>query len=567
MSAVGWLQIVLFFAILIVIAIPLGIYLYRVFEGGRTPLDPVLRPVERVLYAACGINAHSGQHWTSYAASVLAFNLVGLVVVYALQRLQGGLPLNPEGLGAVAPDLSFNTAVSFTTNTNWQAYSGESTMSYLTQMAGLAFQNFVSAATGIAVAIAVVRGFTRRAAADLGNFWVDLTRATLWVLLPGAIVLALVFAAQGAVQNLRPYAELTVVEGTVVRLPMGPGASQEAIKLLGTNGGGFFNANSAHPLSNPTPFTNLLQMLAIFAIPAALTYTFGRMAGDQRQGWAIFAAMSVLFLGGVAVVYAAEAAGNPTVNALGIGPNANLEGKELRFGVGNSALFAVVTTAASCGAVNAFLDSFTPLGGLVPMLNIQLGEIIFGGVGSGLYGMLIFVVLAVFLAGLMVGRTPEYLGKKLQAREVKWATLAVLAPALSILGFTAVASVTDAGTSSVSNPGPHGFSQMLYAFTSGTGNNGSAFGGLNANTVFYNVAVGLAMLVGRYFVIIPVLGIAGALVVKQRSEVSAGTFPTHGPLFVVLLVFVILIVGALTYFPSYALGPVVEHLIMNRGGA
>jgi K+-transporting ATPase ATPase A chain len=566
MTANGWIQIVLFLVLLLGGTVPLGAYMYRVFERKRTWLDPVLRPVERGIYAVCGVDEHREQRWTAYAASVLLFALVSMAWVYLLQRVQGGLPLNPEGFPGVRQDTAFNTAASFATNTNWQAYSGEATMSYLTQMAALTFQNFVSAATGFGILLALIRGFTRRSVSGLGNFWVDLVRGTLWVLLPISFVGALFFVSQGVIQNLRDYVDVTTLEGATQRIPMGPNASQEFIKMFGINGGGFFNANSAHPLSNPSPLTNLVQMLAIFAIPAGLTYTFGLMVGDRRQGWAIFAAMSVLFLAGVLVTYWAESAGNSVVNALGLGDLSNMEGKETRFGIAGSSLFAVVTTAASCGAVNSFLDSFTPIGGLVPMVNIQLGEVIFGGVGSGLAVMLIFAIIALFVGGLMVGRTPEYLGKKLQAREIKFAMLVVLIPSLSILSLTALASVAgDYGTKTILNPGPHGLSEMLYAYTSGTGNNGSAFGGLGVNTIFYNLTIGVAMLVGRFFVIIPVLGVAGSLAGKRRAEATAGTFPTHTPLFVGLLVGVVAIVGALTFFPALALGPVVEQFLMRAG--
>jgi potassium-transporting ATPase potassium-binding subunit len=566
MTLNGWLQILVHFLLIVAVTVPLGAYMFRVFERRRTWLDPVLRPVERGIYAVAGVDETREQRWTGYAVSVLLFSVFGMLWVYLVQRLQGSLPLNPEGLTGVTDHTAFNTAASFTTNTNWQAYAGESTMSYLTQMTALTVQNFVSAATGFGIVLALIRGFSRRSVNEVGNFWVDLVRGTLWVLLPISIVGALFFVSQGVIQNLRDFVEVTTLEGAVVRVPMGPNASQEFIKMFGINGGGFFNANSAHPLSNPSPLTNLVQMVAIFAIPAGLTYTFGLMVGDRRQGWAIFAAMSVLFLLGVLVTYWAEAAGNPIVNALGIGDAGNMEGKEVRFGITASALFAVVTTAASCGAVNAFLDSFTPIGGLVPMLNIQLGEVIFGGIGSGLAVMLIFAIIALFVGGLMVGRTPEYLGKKLQAREIKLAMLVILIAPLSILGFTALASVAgDYGTATILNPGPHGLSEMLYAYTSGTGNNGSAFGGLGVNTIFYNLTIGVAMLVGRFFIIVPVLGIAGSLAAKRRAEATAGTFPTHTPLFAGLLVGVVLITGGLTFFPALALGPVVEQLLMRAG--
>jgi potassium-transporting ATPase potassium-binding subunit len=561
----GWLQIILYFLLVLAVTVPMGAYMFRVFERKRTWLDPVLRPVERGIYAVCGVDETREQRWTGFAVSVLIFSILGLLFTYALLRLQENLPLNPEGFPGVRQDTAFNTAVSFTTNTNWQAYGGESTMSYLSQMMGLAIHNFFSAAIGIAIAIAVIRGFARRSVNELGNFWVDLVRCTLWILLPICFVGALVLVSQGAIQNFRGYVDVTTLEGATQRVPMGPASSQEFIKMLGTNGGGFFNANSAHPLSSPSPFTNLLEMVAIFAIPAGLTYTFGLMVGDRRQGWVLFAAMSAIFLAGVLVVYWSESAGNPIVNALGIGSNGNWEGKEVRFGIPVSSLFTVITTAASCGAVNSFIDSYTPIGGLVPMINIQLGEIVFGGVGSGFYGILIFAILSVFIAGLMVGRTPEYLGKKIQAREVKLAMLAVLVLEALILGLSGLASVTRVATEEITNPGPHGLSQMLYAFSSGTGNNGSAFGGLGVNTIFYNMLIGAAMWFGRYFVIIPVLALAGSLAAKRRAEATAGTFPTHTPLFAGLLVGVIVIVGALTFFPAYSLAPIVEQLQMRDG--
>ena len=573
MTLNGWLQVALYAGVLALCVKPLGLYMARVFSGERTWLNPVLHPAERFIYKVSGVDPRQEQHWTTYTAAMLLFNLAGFVLLYALQRLQHVLPLNPQALDSVAPDLAFNTAVSFTANTNWQAYSGESTMSYLVQMAGLTVQNFLSAATGIALAIALIRGFARRSAQTLGNFWVDMVRSTLWVLLPLSLVLALVLVWQGVPQNLQPYVDATTVEGGSQMIAQGPVASQEAIKQLGTNGGGFFNANSAHPYENPTPLTNLLEMLAIFVIGSGLTYTFGRMVVDQRQGWAIFAAMAMLFFMGVAVVYWAEAAGNPTFDRLGVNMAAtdtqaggNMEGKEVRFGIANSALFATVTTDASCGAVNSMHDSFTPLGGLVPLFNIMLGEIIVGGVGSGFYGILLFAIVAVFIAGLMVGRTPEYLGKKIEAKEVKMSVLALmLILPLSILGFTALASVYPEGLKGPLNAGPHGFSEMLYAYTSGTGNNGSAFAGLSANTFFYNLTLGLAMLAGRFLFIVPMMAVAGSLVSKQIVPASAGTFPTSNSLFVGLLVGVILIVGGLVYFPALALGPIVEHLMMMAG--
>lgn len=572
MTGNGWLQIAIFTCLVLVFVAPLGEYMRRVFARERTWLDPVLCPVERVIYRLCGVDAKQDQHWTAYTIGMLLFNLAGLVVLYVLQRVQGVLILNPQGFGAVPPDLAFNTAVSFTTNTNWQAYSGESTMSYLVQMSGLAVHNFVSAATGIVLAIALVRGFARASAKSLGNFWVDMVRCVLWILLPLSFVIALALVWQGVPQNLNSYVTATTVEGKTQAIPMGPVASQEAIKQLGTNGGGFFNANCAHPFENPTPLSNLVNMVAIFLIGVALTNTFGRMVGDQRQGWAILAIMMILFAVGVGVLYWAEAKGNPAITRLGVDisvsdaqSGGNMEGKEVRLGIANSAIFATVTTDASCGAVNGMHDSFMPLGGLVPLVNILLGEIIIGGVGSGLYGMLIMAVLAVFIAGLMVGRTPEYLGKKIEAKEIKMCVLAIIVLPLSILGLTALASVHPAGLRGSLNAGPHGFSEILYAFTSGTGNNGSAFAGLSANTVFYNVTIALAMLIGRFLYIVPMMAVAGSLVGKKLVPASAGTFPTHGPMFVFLLLSVIVIVGGLTFFPALALGPVVEHLAMNAG--
>jgi potassium-transporting ATPase potassium-binding subunit len=572
MTTNGLLQILLFLGLVLLVVKPLGLYMARVFEGEWTFLDPVLRPVERGIYRLAGVRATREQHWTSYTLAMLLFNFVGLVVLYGLQRLQHVLPLNPQHFPGVPPDLAFNTAVSFTTNTNWQAYSGESTMSYLVQMAGLTFHNFASAATGIVLAIALIRGFARHTARSVGNFWVDLTRCTLWVLLPLSIVLALIFVWQGVPQNLKQYVTATTVEGSTQTIAQGPVASQEAIKQLGTNGGGFFNANAAHPYENPTPLSNLFSMVAIFAIGAALTNTFGRMVKDERQGWAILAVMMVLFLAGTGVAYWAEAKGNPSFARVGVDmtatdmqPGGNMEGKEVRFGIANSAVYAVATTDASCGAVNSMHDSFTPLGGLVPLVNILLGEIIVGGVGSGLYGILLFAILAVFIAGLMVGRTPEYLGKKLESKEVKMTMLAVLILPLSILGFTALASVLPAGIKGPLNAGSHGFSEIFYAFTSSTGNNGSAFAGLNANTLYYNVTTALAMLIGRFLFIVPMMAVAGSLAAKKSVPASAGTFPTTGPLFVVLLTGVILIVGGLTFFPALSLGPIVEHLNMLTG--
>ncbi|WP_374448437.1 potassium-transporting ATPase subunit KdpA [Stella sp.] len=564
MTINGWLQILLFCILVLALVRPLGGYMTRLFDGGPTLLSPLLGPVERLLYRAAGIDPRAEQGWLGYALAMLAFNLAGFLLLFGLQRLQDVLPLNPAGMAAVPPDLAFNTAASFMTNTNWQNYGGETTMSHLVQMAGLTVQNFVSAATGIAIAVALVRGFARAQARTIGNFWTDLTRATLYVLLPLSLVLALAFVWQGVPQTLSAAVDATTIEGATQTIALGPVASQEAIKMLGTNGGGFFNANSAHPFENPTPLSNLLQMVAIFAIGAALTNVFGRMVGDERQGWAILAAMGVLFLAGVAVAYWAEAGGNPLLAAIGVdGPN--MEGKEVRFGAALSALFAVITTAASCGAVNAMHDSFMPLGGMIPIVNMQLGEVIVGGVGAGLYGMLIFVVIAVFVAGLMVGRTPEYLGKKIEAKEMKMAVLAILCLPLAMLGFTAAAAVLPEAVAAIANPGPHGFSEILYAYTSAAANNGSAFAGLSGNTPWYNTTLGLAMLAGRFLVIIPALAIAGSLAAKKTVPASSGTFPTHGPLFVGLLVGVVLIVGGLTFFPSLALGPVVEHLAMVAG--
>jgi K+-transporting ATPase ATPase A chain len=566
MTAIGWAQIALYCVIVVALTKPLGGYMTRVFTGERTLLGVVLRPIEIGLYRLAGVDARAEQHWTAYAVAMLLFNALGFLFLFGLQRLQDTLPLNPQTFAAVPPDLAFNTAVSFVTNTNWQSYGGESTMSYLTQMLGLTVQNFLSAATGIALALALIRGFARASAQGVGNFWVDLVRCTLCVLLPICFVVALFFVWQGTPQNLNAYVDATTLEGMHQTIAQGPVASQLAIKMLGTNGGGFLNANSAHPYENPTPLSNFVQMLLIFAIGAALTNVFGRMVGDQRQGWAILAAMGVLFLAGVTVVYWAEAHANAALAALGVDARGgNMEGKEVRFGIANSALFATLTTDASCGAVNAMHDSFLPLGGMIPLINIQLGEIIVGGVGSGLYGMLLFAITAVFVAGLMVGRTPEYIGKKIDAKEVKMTMLAILCLPLSILGFTALASVLPAGPAGPANAGPHGFSEMLYAYTSATGNNGSAFAGLAANTVFYNVTLGFAMLIGRFAMIVPMLAVAGSLAAKKKSPPSAGTFPTHGGLFVGLLVGVVLIVGGLTFFPALSLGPLVEQLAMQSG--
>ncbi len=574
MTPNGWIQITLYFVILLLTVKPLGRYMSDVFEGKRTFLSPLLRPVERVTYAICGVRESEEQSWIGYGVAMLLFSLAGFVSLYALMRLQAVLPFNPQHFPAVGEHLSFNTAMSFVTNTNWQSYVPETTMSYLVQMAGLTVHNFVSAATGIALAVALIRGFARRSTQTIGNFWVDLTRSTLYVLLPISIAVGLFFVWQGMPQNLSAYVDASTLEGAKQSIGMGPVASQEVIKMFGTNGGGFFNANSAHPFENPNALTNLVQILLIFSIGAALTNVFGRMVGDQRQGWAIFAVMAVLFLAGTSVAYRAEAQANPAFHGMHIDQIAsatqsggNMEGKEVRFGVANSALFATITTDASCGAVNAMHDSFMPLGGLVPMLNIQLGEIIFGGVGSGLYGMLLFVIVAMFVAGLMVGRTPEYLGKKLEAREVKMAMLAILILPLSILGFTALAAVLPAGLAGPLNAGPHGFSEILYAYTSGTGNNGSAFAGISANTLFYNVTIGFAMLIGRFLMIVPMLAVAGSLAAKKIAPASAGTFPTTGPLFVGLVAGVILIVGGLTFFPALALGPIAEHFAMLAGSS
>ena len=564
MTLNGWIQIVVYCGIIILLVKPLGGYMTRVFQGDRTFLSPILVPVERGLYRLAGTDENEEQHWLSYIAAILFFTIGGMVILYLMQRLQGALPYNPAGMGAVPSDLAFNTAASFVTNTNWQNYGGESTMSYLTQMAGLTVQNFVSAATGIAIAVALIRGFSRKSIRTVGNFWADLVRCTLYILLPLCIVLTLVYVALGVPQTLGAYVDATTVEGAKQTIAVGPVASQLAIKMLGTNGGGFFNVNSAHPFENPDALSNLIQMVSIFALGAALTNVFGRMVGNQKQGWAIFAAMGVLFVAGVVVCYWAEAAGNPLVHALGL-EGGNMEGKETRFGIAMSALFAVITTAASCGAVNAMHDSFMPLGGMIPLINMMLGEIIVGGVGAGFYGMLLLVIIAMFVAGLMVGRTPEYLGKKIEAKEVKMAMLAVLCLPLSMLGFTAISAVMPSAVASIANPGPHGFSEILYAFTSATANNGSAFGGLTGNTPWYNVTIGIAMLMGRFLIIIPVMAIAGSLAMKKAHPESAGTFPTHGSLFVGLLVGVIVIVGGLTFFPALALGPIVEHLAMIGG--
>ncbi|MBJ7532800.1 potassium-transporting ATPase subunit KdpA [Rhodomicrobium vannielii ATCC 17100] len=566
MTLAGWAQILVFCAIVVILAKPLGAYMTRVFSGERTFLSFVLSPVERVFYALAGIDPRAEQRWSAYAISMLAFNFAGFLLLYAILRLQDLLPLNPQGMGGMPPDLALNTAASFVTNTNWQNYGGESTLGYFAQMAGLTVQNFVSAATGIALAVALIRGFTRRSAAGIGNFWADLTRCTLYILLPISLLIALALVWQGMPQNLNPYVETTTLEGGKQVIAQGPVASQVAIKMLGTNGGGFFNANAAHPYENPTPLSNMIQMIAIFALGAGLTNVFGRMAGDQRQGWAIFGAMGVLFLAGVSLAYWAEANGNPLLTALGLdGAPGNMEGKETRFGIAASALFATITTAASCGAVNAMHASLTPLGGLVPLVNMELGEVVIGGVGAGLYGMLLFAILSVFVAGLMVGRTPEYLGKKIEAREVKLTMLAILCLPLMMLGFTAIAVIAPNGLSSVSSAGPHGFSEVLYAYTSAAANNGSAFAGLSGNTVFYNTTLAVGMLVGRFFVIIPMLAIAGSLAAKKIVPPSSGTFPTNGPLFAGLLIGVVVLVGGLTFLPALALGPIVEHFAMISG--
>jgi K+-transporting ATPase ATPase A chain len=572
MTANGWLQIALFSVIVIAITRPFGGYMTRVFTGDRTFLSPLLRPVERGIYWCCGVNENEEQHWLTYAVAMLLFSVVGFVTLYALQRLQWYLPFNPQGQTGVEESLAFNTSVSFITNTNWQAYSGETTMGYLVQMAGLTVHNFVSAATGIAMALALIRGFVRREAKAIGNFWVDLTRCTLYVLLPICIVGTLVLVWQGVPQNLSAYVDATTLEGVKQTIAQGPVASQEIIKEFGTNGGGFFNANSAHPYENPNPVTNLIELVTIFAIGAGLTNVLGRMVRDERQGWALFAAMGLLFLAGATTAYWSEAHGNPALSAFNINSTpsvmqagGNMEGKEVRFGTALSTLWATVTTDTSCGAVNSMHDSFLPLGGMVPLVNMQLGEVIFGGVGSGLYGILAFAIVAMFVAGLMVGRTPEYLGKKLEAKEVKMTILALLSLPLSILGWTALATVSPAGLAGIANGGPHGFSEILYAFTEGTANNGSAFAGLSANTLFYNLTIAGAMLIGRFIFVIPLLAVAGSLAQKKLLAPSAGTFPTNRPLFVGLLVGVILIIGGLTYFPAIALGPAVEQIAMNQG--
>ena len=587
MTANGWLQIGFFLLVIFALTKPLGVFMAKVFNREKTFLDFALRPIERLIYRVTGVREEREMRWTEYGTAMLLFSAVSMLVLYLMERTQHWLVFNPQRLANVAPDLAWNTAASFTTNTNWQAYTPETTMSYLTQMAGLAYHNFASAAVGIALAIAIIRGVARSESKTIGNFWVDLTRCLLWVLLPACIVISLLLVSQGVVQNLKPYATAQLIEPQSVQttgadgktvtqsvtqqvIALGPTASQEAIKMFGTNGGGFFNANSAHPYENPTPFSNFLQIVLIFAIPSGLTYTLGRMTGSQRHGWAVWAAMALLFLAGATVAYWAEARGNPQLASVDQAPSAqqsggNMEGKEVRFGIANSALFATVTTDASCGAVNSMHDSFTPLGGMVPLLNIMLGEVIFGGVGSGLYGMLVFVILAVFIAGLMVGRTPEYLGKKIEGYDVKMAMLSILASSLTILVFSGIAVVVKPGLAGISNPGPHGLSQILYAYTSATGNNGSAFGGLSPNTLWYNATTGAATLLGRFFAVIPILAIAGSLARKKTAPASAGTFPVTGPLFTTLLVSTIVIVGALTFFPALTLGPILEHLLMFAG--
>jgi K+-transporting ATPase ATPase A chain len=568
MTATGWLQILLFMLVLLVVTKPMGIYVLGVYDGTFHWLGPI----ERLIYRVCGVDPSEDQHWTRYAASMLIFSAVSMLVTYLVLRLQHVLPYNPFNRGAVPARQAFETAASFTTNTNWQSYAGETTMSYFSQMTQLAFHNFVSAATGMALAIALVRGIARHSAGRLGNFWTDLIRGTLYLFLPMAIVLALLFVQQGVIQNFHSYVTATTVEGVRQVLAMGPVASQEAIKQLGTNGGGFFNANAAHPFENPTPWTNFLQMLAIFIIPAGLVYTFGRMVKNQRHGWAIWSAMFALFAAGVVTVYWAESRGNPIHAARGVdivasatNPGGNMEGKEVRFGIASSALYATVTTDASCGCVNSMHDSYTPLGGMVPMVNMQLGEVIFGGVGAGLYGMLVMVILTIFIAGLMVGRTPEYLGKKIQSREIRMAMLYALVFPASILLLSALSVALPAGLKGLNNAGPHGLSEILYAFTSATANNGSAFAGLTGSTYYYNTSLGMAMLIGRFAMHIPMIALAGFLAERRVVPESSGTFPVTTPLFVALLIGVILIVGALTFFPALALGPIVEHLIMGAG--
>jgi len=587
MSANGWFQIGLFFAVIFLLTKPVGNFLVRVFNREPTLLDPLLTPVEKLIYRLTGISADKEMKWTEYGIAMLLFSVVSMVALYLIERTQAWLPLNPEHLANVAPDLAWNTAISFTTNTNWQAYVPESTMSYFTQMAGLAYHNFTSAAVGIALAVALIRGIARKESLTIGNFWVDVTRGLLWVLLPACLVLSLALVSQGVVQNFKPYASAPLMETQTVtttgadgkavtqtiseqKIPQGPVASQEAIKELGTNGGGFFNANSAHPYENPTPLTNFLEMVMIFAIPAGLTATLGKMAGSRSHGWAVWGAMAILFLTAVSLLYGLESRGNPLLQGADQRVSAtqsggNMEGKEVRFGIANSAMFATVTTDTSCGAVNTMHDSLTPLGGLIPLVNILLGEVVFGGVGSGLYGMIVFVIITVFLAGLMVGRTPEYLGKKIEAFDVKMAMLSILIFPITVLCLTAIAVVTSAGAAGISNPGPHGFTQILYAYTSAAGNNGSGFNGINSNTHWYNISLGVAMMFGRFFAVIPVLALAGNLARKKSVPESAGTFPVTTPLFTMLLTVTVLIVGALTFFPALSLGPVLEHLLMHVG--
>jgi K+-transporting ATPase ATPase A chain len=592
MTQMGLFNIVVFFLLVLAITKPIGLFMTKLFEGGRTFLHPLVRPLERLVYKLCGVREEEEQRWTQYAASLIAFSVVGFLFAYAIQRLQRLLPLNPmhfgtgqapSGATALTPDLAFNTAVSFVTNTNWQNYGGESTLSYFVQMAALTVQNFVSAAAGVAVSIALVRGFARKQAQSIGNFWVDLTRATLYLFLPLAFVGALLLCSQGVIQNFKANVPVKTLEGANQTIPEGPVASQEAIKMMGTNGGGFFNANSAHPFENPTPLTNFIQLLMIFGIPAGLTYTFGKMVSDTRQGWALFAAMSVLFLAGIFVAYPAEQAGNPQLSNLGVQaaatpgqPGGNMEGKEVRFGIAASALYAVVTTDTSCGAVNSMHDSFTALGGLVPLFNLHMGEVVFGGVGAGLKGILLFAIVAVFIAGLMVGRTPEYIGKKIEQKEVKMAMLALILMAASILVFTGISSVAKfkkdgylnppgPATANLNNNGPHGFSEILYLYSSQTANNGSAFAGINGNTPWYNLTGALAMLIGRFLFIIPMLAVAGSLAAKKTTPATSGTLPTHNGLFVGLLIGTVVIVGALTFFPALSLGPIVEYFLMHEG--
>jgi len=578
MDPYGWIQLALFILVLLILTKPVGLYLGRILDaGGKTFLDPALKPLERLLYRLFAVDPKKEQDWKHYTLSILAFSLVGLLFTYAILRLQHLLPLNPQGFGPVGPDLAFNTAASFTTNTNWQNYAGETTLSYFSQMVGLVFHHFVSAAVGLAVAAALVRGIARHSAKTVGNFWVDLVRVNLYLLLPLSLVFSLFLVSQGVIQNFKPYEKVKIVEAESPQAPnsdaaiqtiaQGPTASQAAIKLLGTNGGGFFNANASHPYENPTPLSNFIQMLSILLIPSGLTYYLGRMVRSQRHGWAVWSAMAILFLAAVLVCWRAESRGNPRLQALGIDPaSGNMEGKEVRFGVFNSALFATVTTDASCGAVNSMHDSYTPLGGLIPLLNIQLGEVVFGGVGAGLYGILVFVVLAVFLTGLMVGRTPEYLGKKIESYDVKVSVLAVLILIFSILGFSAWASVSKWGMAGLNNAGPHGLSEILYAYSSGAGNNGSAFAGLNGNTFWYNITLGLAMLFGRFVMIVPVMALAGSLAKKKPVPPSRASFPVSGPTFIIILVGTVLIVGALTFLPALALGPIVEHFLMTGSG-